>query len=367
MKSVCRKSPGGTVRNQPGQERKLYLDVLRVLAVFLICYNHSFAFELYLNQAPDGSLISWINVATAVLTTIHLPLFFMLSGALLLGKQESYRVVFTKRIWRFLVLLVCGSGATYLLLGETPLRFDVFIKNLLSGDIYMDYWFLYAYLSLLLAKPLLQKIAMHLSGSDILFLLVLRIVFFSGKMILDGCSSIFGMPAVILSPYFQLPFSSFDILFYPLAGYYLSEKLSLENFGKKGILGCIAVLILGTVLTSALVYGEGYFLGFTQNYITLFSYSSAMAVFILVRYGMRCCDVPEWLRKSIVSVSSVSIGIYILHPIVCHNLFLPFFRGVPWTVPAITVASIGWCLVCMVLCGGLTYLLRKIPGVKKYL
>lgn len=353
--------------NTPERERKLYLDVLRILATFLICYNHAPAFHLYLDQAPDGSLVSWYNVVTAVLTTVNLPLFFMLSGTLLLGKEESYRELFEKRIWRFAVLLVCGSAATYLHLGERPLSLADFLKNLLSGDIYLAYWYLYAYLSLLLAKPMLQKIAKHLSGKDMLFLLALRVVFFSGRILLNGCASFSDMAPVNLSANFQLPFTQLEILFYPLAGYYLGEKLPLAKIGKREVLGCIAVILLGTAITSALVYAEGYFLGFTQNYTTLFSYTSAMAVFVLVRWGMRNYTAPKWLSRSIVAVSRVTIGIYILEPLVCHNLYHSFFRSVPWTVSAITGASLVWCLVSMILCGGLTYLLRRIPGVKKFL
>lgn len=349
------------------RKRHIYLDVLRILAVFLVCYNHSFAFELYLTQEPNGSLISWINVATSVLVTICMPLFFMLTGALLLGKQESYRDVFSKRIWRFFVLLVCCSGATYLVLGDRPLSLTDFAMRLLSGNVYMDFWYLYAYLSLLLAKPLLQKIADHLTGRDILFLLVLRAVFFSGKHILDCYTSIMNMTPVILPTDFQLPFIHLEILFYPLAGYYLHAKLPLEKIGKREIFICVAMIALGTAVTSALVYAEGYYLGFTQNYTTLFSYSSAMAVFVLVRYGMRNFSPPDWLQRSIVGISSVSLGIYVLQPIVCHNLFLRFHQGMPWTQIAVTGYSLVWCLICMTLCGVLTRLLRLIPGVKKYL
>ncbi len=347
--------------------RQIYLDVLRVLASFLICYNHAFGYHLFLEQEADGSLLSWINVATAAAATISMPLFFMLSGALLLGRQESYKELFSGRIWRFLVLLICASAATYCCVGERPLRFAAFVRDFLRGDIYMTYWFLYAYLSLLLAKPLLQKIAQLLTGKDILFLLAFRFVFFSCKMLLNGCASLMDLPPLVLSGEFQLPFTGIDILFYPLAGYYLSAKLPLEKIGRKEALGCFVVFLLGTGITSALVYAEGYYQGFTQNYTTLFSYSSAMAVFVLTRFGMSRCTVPNWLRQGIIHVSKVTIGIYLLEPIVCDPMFDTFHQGMPWTQWAVVGYSLAWCFVCITLCGGLTCLLRLIPGVKKYL
>ena len=350
-----------------GQGRKLYLDVLRILATFLVCYNHSFAFELYLGQVPDGSLISWLNVGNSALATVCLPLFFMISGALLLGKCESYRDILSKRIWRFLVLLVCASGVTYLFLGEKPLSAAAFVRKLLRGDIHLTYWYLYAYLSLLLAKPFLQKIAAGLTGKDIVFLLALRVIFFSGKMMLNGYTSVADIGHVSLSRDLQLPFVTFDAFFYPLAGYYLSEKLSLEKLKGRHIFGCLAVIVLGTAVTSLLVYSEGYYLGFTQNYTTLFTYASAMAIFVLVRYGMGRVTVPHWLRRRIIGISNVAIGIYLLEPIVDHYLFDWFHEGMPWTQTTVTARSLLWCLLCMILCGGMTCLLRCIPGVKKYL
>ena len=186
-------------------------------------------------------------------------------------------------------------------------------------------------------------------------------------MILNGCCAIFSLPSISLSNDFQLPFTSFDFLFYPLAGYYLGTKLPMEKIRVRELLGCIAVILLGTGFTSILVYAEGYYLGFTQNYITLFTYSTTMAVFVLVRYAISNVTIPNWLSRWIIRISNVAIGIYLLEPIIGHYLFDPFHRGMPWTQAAVTGRSLLWCLLCMILCGGLTHLLRFIPGVKKYL
>lgn len=71
--------------------RKIYLDVLRVLASFLVCYNHSFGYHLFLDQEADGSILSWFNVFLSAVTTMDIPLFFMISGALLLENRSPIK------------------------------------------------------------------------------------------------------------------------------------------------------------------------------------------------------------------------------------------------------------------------------------
>lgn len=48
--------------------RKTYLDALRVLAAFLVIFNHTEGFHLFLEQAADGSAASWLRVMLSVFT-----------------------------------------------------------------------------------------------------------------------------------------------------------------------------------------------------------------------------------------------------------------------------------------------------------
>ena len=63
------------------KERKLYLELLRAIAIFLVVLNHNSAYAYYLQvpQLPVRLLFSGLSalVKTAV------PLFFMISGATL--------------------------------------------------------------------------------------------------------------------------------------------------------------------------------------------------------------------------------------------------------------------------------------------
>ena len=89
------------------KERKYYLELLRVIAILLVMYNHSPAFMSFQNQS---GVEYGISVFLSMLCKAAAPVFFMISGALLLGKDESIGTVFRKRVLKiFLALIVRNS------------------------------------------------------------------------------------------------------------------------------------------------------------------------------------------------------------------------------------------------------------------
>lgn len=347
--------------------RKYYLDILRILAAFLVCYNHSHAFHLYLTQEPSGGIMSWVNIFLPALTTVNIPLFFMISGALLMSKEVSYKTLFTKRIGRFLVLLFSASLVTYTVTHTENFSVAQFLDALLKGDVTISYWYLYAYLAFLAALPFLRKIALHLTHKDILFLILVRFLFGSVLMLINFGLKYQGMNVRSISYYLQFPFVNVECMFYPILGYYLAEVFPMEKVKGKHILLCVLLLLGGSAVSSAVTYLEGVRFGFTQTYIGLFNYTSALCVFLIVRYFSEKITLSETICAHLASVSSVTIGIYLFEPIVSFYLMERFYGYVYWHPIPVTVWSVLWCIVCMALGGTATYILRKIPVVKKYL
>ncbi|MDE6214340.1 MAG: acyltransferase family protein, partial [Lachnospiraceae bacterium] len=118
---------------------------------------------------------------------INVPLFFMVSGALLLEKQENIVTVLKKRISRVcLVILLFELGIfiecrLYALAQGRDYEFTVkrFIYGVFARELDETgaYWYLYAYLGFLCLLPLLQKLAKQMSRSDFYTLLTLHFVF----------------------------------------------------------------------------------------------------------------------------------------------------------------------------------------------
>lgn len=74
-------------------KKKYYLEVIRILAILMVMYNHSAAFMSFSNQSGVEYAISFLF---SMVCKGAVPLFFMVSGALLLGKMKVGKICFKK-------------------------------------------------------------------------------------------------------------------------------------------------------------------------------------------------------------------------------------------------------------------------------
>ena len=342
--------------------RKTYLDALRVLAAFLVIFNHTEGFHLFLEQAADGSAASWLRVMLSVFTKINVPVFFMISGALLLGREESYGVLLRKRVARFLSVLVLFSLVIYLDRNPESRDMSDFVYGLFSGEINLSYWFLYAYLGMLLALPFLRKIAGKLALSDVVFLFVLRAVFCSLIPLYGYWAKTCGIAPLTLRNDLSAPFGTCDFLFYPLVGYYLANGLPGGKLGRREAAGCLAVLLGGILASAAVTCHEGANSGFTQDYLGLFTYSSAAAVFLLARILSERFPGGRKTGILLAKLGGLTFGVYLLEPLLNTHLYYAVGGGL-----SRMLYSFLWCFFAMAVCGGITFVLKKIPLLGKLL
>ncbi len=83
-------------------KRILYLDEVRSLAIILVVLGHIIRYFSY--NFPSWLLASGIFL----LTRIGVPLFFTVSGALLLNRKYDIKKFLTKRFKRVFLPLLCG-------------------------------------------------------------------------------------------------------------------------------------------------------------------------------------------------------------------------------------------------------------------
>lgn len=98
---------------KPRGSRKLYLDLIRAVSIFLVIFNHTGikGFMLYsvATQSPLYPFYMFLSVACKP----AVPLFWMVSGALLLPKEESIGRVYRHRVLRMVIVLVLFSAIYY--------------------------------------------------------------------------------------------------------------------------------------------------------------------------------------------------------------------------------------------------------------
>ena len=95
--------------------RILVYDIIRVIAIlFVVCIHSMEAIDKYAYQNPDSIEFVIANLLNSAIHT-GVPLFVMLSGALLLDKDESIRTFFCKRVKRVLLPFIVWSVIVYFL------------------------------------------------------------------------------------------------------------------------------------------------------------------------------------------------------------------------------------------------------------
>lgn len=350
------------------KQRKLYLDFLKVLGAFLVIYNHTDGYHYYLNHFNTAARI-FITILPSAFTRINVPLFFMISGALLLGKEESYRDLFCKRIARFASVLFLASLMLYTIGHLRDFQLREAILDTLSCSVTSIYWFLFAYLGLLFTLPFLRKIAAAMSGPDFYFLVLCRFVYSCVKPV-SYLFHLWGLELFGITGDFYIPFALIDFLFYPLIGYYLDRHISVESIRK--VLPWLAMLILADTLISGGITCHLYLFGErTQHYLGIFNFMSAIAVFLIAKFAfakwepkLQGTSTAKWLTN----LSTLTLGIYLIDPFLKEwpNLMQQMNT---WTGERIHIIplSILYCFVSIAIGACVTQLLKKLPGLKKIL
>ena len=349
------------------KQRRSYLDVIRILASFLVCFNHSEGYHIYLDQQADGSLLSWLMVLIPAASRINLPMFIMITGALTLHREESYRNI-GKKIGRFAVIILAASLVKYSVDHPANFSLNEFIYGIFSCNINMSYWYLYAYIAYLLTQPFLHRIAVGMTGKDFVLLVMLRMLLLSILPLVNYALNCMGRESIILLSQFQLPLSVLNIFFYPLIGYYLANVLVVEQMGKKQRWGWFLVYLFCVAAATVVTYHEGMRGTFTQSFITLFDYLCAIAIFIVLRSLLEKARFPEKLQKLLAAWSGFTFGIYVMEPLLATFFYIPFVDFAYQFHPIIRMGLSGvWCLFIIAAGSLLTWLLRKVPGCKKLL
>ena len=98
---------------QSQSKRLIHLDLLRVMAIYLVIFNHTGDRGYTLFISKISSPVSLLYMIASVFCKIAVPLFFMISGALLLRKEETLQELFLKRILRMVVVLFIISIPYY--------------------------------------------------------------------------------------------------------------------------------------------------------------------------------------------------------------------------------------------------------------
>lgn len=337
-----------------------YIDVLRIIACFFVVFNHTAGFHYYLTEAYNPSI--WFHICLSAFTKMAVPIFFMISGMLLLGKQEPLGAVYGKRVVKAALLLVSVTALDYLrciIAGKIEGSIADFLQKLISGTMRTEFWFMYAYIGFLMLLPFLRAMVANLKSSDYKYLFALHVVF----------ASIIPIIRVFLQDYrlsssFSLPIVTSQILFFPLLGYYVGKIMDTEKMTWRKPLLWVGLASLGMLVTAAVTLYTGTSGAYTQGYITLFDYVIAIALFLAVKYICSLIKFNDILKKIIAYCGSLTLGVYLLHPIFLQTGLV--FKLYPSNMNTVRAAAV-FSLAMVILCAVLTMILKEIKNLFLFL
>ena len=286
------------------KQRNYYLDLIRIIAILMVLYNHRYTYT----GAPEWADFAFHHMILQGLATLcrcAVPLFFMVSGVVLLRKEESFVTILKHRIVRILIVMVLCT----LIKSEgdfSPLHLlDVFFSKL--------NWYLYAYFDYLLMLPFLRKIALHTSF-ELARPYVLLVAFF---YLASGFVSWFGYYTGIMD--FMLLFnSSFASLcwaiIFTLTGYWIDQYYDrFRSWILPVFLPGALVSLVSSVILSILDFQRN--AGANQELVRVhFIFLPTLLLFCALREAYQ--KIPVFrsgkLNRFLLTVSGTTFGIFLL-------------------------------------------------------
>ena len=325
-----------------------WIDFMRFIGAFLVVLAHIEGW---------GAGHVWAQTFYYTVSRIGVPLFFLISGYLLLSKQEDLWSFFRKRAARiiipFLVWSIIYDVQNSQAFAESGFTFDAILKmfiRIVRGPRAGHLWFFYSLIGLYLLTPILRTFVSKARNSEVYYYIALWFL---------------AMPLLFIVEAFT-PFKiGFEIYYtggyvgYFLLGYFLGR---LET--KPPLLWtALAFFIIGSLFTFAVFYFD---LPPQNNELVFRSYPSlniifmSLGAFILIKAAGEKISTP--LAQLSIQVSKASLGIYLIHPIVFAWMALGwnalgFQTNIGNSILIIPLAG----LINFLLSWSIVYLISKIP------
>lgn len=289
------------------KQHLIYLDALRIIAILCVLFNHSGDSGYFYYTLTDSTVRQIISIAASSYCKIGVLLFFMISGVLLLNREESLSDIFKRRILKYVCILLIFSSARYVYvshINDTSMNITELLRQIFTAQIYTPYWFLYTYLAFLASLPILRRLAHALSSRDYIYLFCLYI--FSGGICGILARTFLGQLSM------SFPIAS-DIIVYPLLGYFLAYRIPEQFNTRKMCMLFSGIGLLGIIMNICVTeYDYHLFLGWSEAGLLLFLILPCAATFFVVKYFFEHTTVSPAVRRITEVLGGCSFGIYTL-------------------------------------------------------
>lgn len=277
--------------------REYAFDILRVISMIMVIIIH--IANVYCRSFGLISTKSYlISLIFNTICRVSVPIFFMISGSLLLDRSFN-KEKYLKRVIKYVVLIVAWDIIylvwEYFYLGVTYDKLYMLIIDPYRAHL----WFLYTILVLYAIQPLLKLIMDKSNNTVKIVLLIIWIIFSLASM---------------LNPYIAKSFTIFSYIGYFIIGKYLYDfikKYDLRKYNLSLVLIMIICYSISIWMNYSLSINLNQFYNLFFAYRTPFIMINSFALYVLIISNYR----KDSLNKFVTGLSDLSLGVYLIHGI----------------------------------------------------
>ena len=283
-------------------KRIVYLDILRIIAIISVIGIHA---SVYFKDITNIRSITWQSANVFDCLRFGVPIFFMISGALFLNKEEfSTKDFYIKHIGKILLCYLITSFF-YARVYYTDLSiFNIlFWKKVLKG--YFHLWFCIVIIEIYLITQLLRRLIKNEKMT--IYIVIYGIVF-----------------GVILPTIYHKHIDSFEIFVpigyttYYLIGYLLSKKNIHKLFRYIIYIVGVACLIF-TICSSNIISFKINDEWRRVEYLNLNIVLISIAIFLFFKnLTIKTNDNQKTILEELYKLT---MGVYLIHPLINDLLF----------------------------------------------
>lgn len=348
-----------TAGTQPDSTHYYWIDLVRVVAVFQVVLIH-LSYVIFFKESPLTS--NWVaaNFYDSF-SRMGVPLFFMVSGYLLLGKSETLVDFFRKRFMKVGIPTLFWSAA-YLYWSVDAYRNGTMnplgialsmFKAMYLGKVEIHLWFLYILIGIYLVVPILRVFISAASQRDLTYFIA---IWFIGSTLLGLAQRIFGQPSALVIPVVT------GYVGYFIMGYLLAD-VNLQRWGRwLTVIGILVALIATFIGTNWLSLQSGPIDGYLYDYFSPPTVLASICGYLLLKdLGQNLGKAGKFMR----TLAATSFGIFLIHIFVVELLRRGVlgFRLYSWIAPSVYMIPITGSVV-FILSAIIVFVGQKIPVLK---
>lgn len=348
-------------------QRIYSFDIIRIIATLMVIMIHTAG--VFVSDADADFFSFTVGNFLDSLSQIAVPLFLMLSGALMLDEEKEFTIrksikyalnIFALLgIWSLIYAVIYNILIPVTQGNPVNSDFSNFVSDLLLGHYHM--WYLYLIIGLYLITPLLRLFVKKSNLKTLKYFLLLAIfVPFLSVLLNVICVNVFHTQlfASFVNS-FKMGYIS-DYLVYYILGWFLVNC----EFTQKQRMGIYLSGITGFLLTFGLneifihsnpnVYESLY----SASSFAIFCAAAATFTFFFYRFKTRTFGRASGF---IAYISKITFGVYLI-----HEVFRTVFEAILMPRIPNTLAYIIICFtLTTVISFGVAFIMSKIPLIKK--